>query len=147
MNSIMETIPQLTAYQPALLALAVLCFVLLTQNLLTAPLAFANGDQSPGAPLRGDHTSFSFRVVRTHLNSVEAMPAFGLSLLIAILVGVNSSLVNWVAAIHVVARLGFWAVYYSGVGKVAGGPRTLFFVGGMASNVVLTGACIYTLLV
>lgn len=147
MNSVIETFPYLLAYHPALVALSVLCLAVLLQALLTAPMAFANGDQTPGAPIQGDHTVLSFRVIRTHANSVESLAPFGLALLIAILVGVNASLVNWLAVIHVVARLGFWAVYYSGKGKIAGGPRTICFVGGLISNFVLVGACIYFLCV
>ncbi len=145
MTSIFETIPQLMAYQPALLALSVLCLVVLLQALLTAPLAFVSEEQLPGMPLKGDHTWRSFRVIRTHANSIESMPPFGFAVLLAIVIGVNSSLVNWLAGIHVVARLGFWAVYYTGTGKVAGGLRTLFFVAGMASNWVLAGSCIYVI--
>ena len=146
MNTLLESIPQLVSYQPALLALAVLCSAVLVQNFLTAPLAFAKEGQIPGMPLQGDHSLFSFRVIRTYQNSVESFPAFGIALLVAILVGVNSSLVNWLAGIHVVSRLGFWVAYYSGVGKVAGGPRTLCYVTGLVTNIVLAVACLVKLL-
>ena len=48
--------------------------------------------------------------------------------------------------IFIVARTAFWAVYYSGVGKVAGGPRTMCFVVGMIANVILVCACLYSLI-
>lgn len=147
MSSVLETLPQLAAYQPALLALSILCLAVLCQTLLTAILAFANGEQTPGMPLQGDHTLLSFRVIRTHANSVESLPPFGFALLLAIFAGANEALVNWAAIIHLVARLGFWAVYYRGKGKIAGGPRTICFVAGMLSNVVLVVACIYYYLV
>lgn len=139
--------PELTlsAFAPAFLALAVLCLAVLIQTMLTAPLAFLNEEQAPGMPLRGDHTLLSFRVIRTHANSVENLPVFGFSLLLAILVGVSPTAVNWLAGIHVASRLAFWAVYYSGVGKVAGGPRTIAFLGGSAANFILVGAAIYSL--
>jgi len=146
MNSILDVIPQLAAYQPALLMLAILCLVVLIQTFLSAPLAFVKEEQVPGMPLRGDHNLLSFRVVRTHANSVESLGPFGFSLIVAVLAGVKPSLVNWLVGIHAAFRLAFWAVYYSGVGKVAGGVRTLTFVGGMVSNIVLTGAAIYVLL-
>ncbi|MEE8056538.1 MAG: MAPEG family protein [Pseudomonadales bacterium] len=144
MNSIIEIIPQLLSYQLSFLALAVLCLSVLVQNFLTAPLAFLKEQQVPGMPLKGDHTLRSFRVLRTYANSVENLPTFGLTLFIAILIGVGPSLVNGLAVIHVAFRIAFWGVYYGGIGKVAGGPRTLCYVGGLISNIVLVCACIYT---
>ncbi len=145
-STIIESVPHLAAYQPALLALAILCLVVLVQNFLTAPLAYIKEQQAPGMLLGGDHSMLSFRVIRTYQNSVESLPAFGFTLVIAILIGVNALLLNWLAAIHVAFRLAFWAVYYSGVGKVAGGPRTLCFVGGLTANIVIAVACVYALL-
>ena len=77
------------------------------------------------------------------LNSVESLAPFGFCLVVAILIGVKPALVNWLAAIHLGFRILFWVVYYSGVGKVAGGVRTLCFVGGLSSNIVLAFASIY----
>ena len=137
MNPIIE--PQLiAAYLPALQALSVLCLAVLIQSLLTAPLAFLRGEQAPGMPLKGDHTQLSFRVLRTHLNSVESLAPFGFILLLAVLFQASNPWVNGLAIAHVLFRLLFWAVYYSGIGKVAGGLRTLCFVGGLTSNLILT---------
>lgn len=146
MNSMIETFPQLMPYQPALLALALLCMAVLIQSFLGAPLAFIGEEQEPGKPLKGGHDLLSFRVLRTYSNSVENLPAFGLTLLLAIVLGINASLVNWLAAIHVAFRLAFWAVYYAGFGRVAGGPRTLCYVGGLVTNIVLAGSCLFLLM-
>lgn len=143
MNTVFDFATQLAPYHPALLALAVLSLAVLIQALLTAPLAFITNEQVPGGPLVGDHSMRSYRVLRTHANSVESLPPFGFALLVAIALSVSPSLVNWLAIIHVAFRLGFWVVYYLGVGKIAGGPRTLCFIGGMLSNVILAGACLY----
>ncbi len=143
MNAAIDLATQLAPYHAAIMALALLAMAVLIQALLTAPLAFITNEQVPGGPLTGDHSLRSYRVIRTHANSVESMPPFGFALLAAIALGVTPSLVNWLAIIHVGFRLGFWVVYYIGVGKVAGGPRTLCFVGGMLSNVGLAGAALY----
>ncbi len=135
----------LLAYEPALIAFAVLCLAVLLQALLSAPFAFLKEEQAPGMPLRGDHTLLSFRVLRTHLNSVENLPVFGFSLLVAIAAGVGPGPVNWIVAIHVTSRLAFWGVYYAGVGAVAGGPRTITFIGGALSNLVLICMALYAL--
>lgn len=145
MNSLTDLRAMFSTYEPAILALAILCLTVLIQNFLTAPLSFVKEEQIPGMPLKGGHELLSFRAVRTYANSTETLPAFGFALLIAILVTVNANLVNWLACIHVGFRLVFWAVYYSGVGKVAGGPRTLCFIGGLASNIILVIAAIYVL--
>lgn len=137
MSPAFDGLLKIDLYSPALLALTLLCAAVLIQNFLTGPLAFLKEEQAPGMPLRGGHTQLSFRVLRTYSNSVESLPTFGFALLLAILVGVAPAPVNWLAGIHVAFRLAFWAVYYSGIGKVAGGPRTLCFVGGSLTNLAL----------
>ena len=135
----------LSPYEPAMLAFALLCMAVMIQAFLTAPLGFLKEEQAPGMPLQGDHGMLSFRVLRTYSNSVENLPAFGFSLLLAIVAGVGATAVNWLAGIHVASRLAFWAVYYSGVGAVAGGPRTMTYVGGALSNLLLIALVLYTL--
>lgn len=146
MASLLEKFPEFMAFYPSIVALAVLCLATLVQSFLNAPLAFLTEEQSPGMPLKGDHSLRSFRVLRTYSNSTENLPTFGFAVLLAIIVGVSPTLVNWLAVLHVAFRLAFWGVYYSGVGKVAGGPRTLCYVGGALTNLILAGAIIYKLL-
>ncbi len=64
---------------------------------------------------------------------------------IAIVIGVSAFLVNWLVALHVLFRLVYWAVYYSGFGKVAGGIRTITYVAGFLMNIILGLATLYTL--
>ena len=145
MNSLFEILPYLAEYQPSLLMLAILCFAILIQSLLLAPLAFAPGREEPGIPLTGSHKDFSFRVIRTHANSVENLAPFVAMILLAAIAGVSPIWVNWLAGIHLAARLVFWGVYYSGIGKVAGGPRTISFIAGWLTNTILAGMTIYAL--
>ncbi|WP_223787360.1 MAPEG family protein [Marinicella meishanensis] len=138
--------PWLAAYDWALLAFALLCLVVMAQSFLTAPLAFLKQEQAPGMPLQGDHSLLSFRVLRTHLNSVESLGPFGFTLMLALLLGTNPTWVNGLALTHVAFRLLFWVVYYSGLGKVAGGARTLCFVGGLLANLALVTLVLFGLL-
>ncbi|MDG2004841.1 MAG: MAPEG family protein [Novosphingobium sp.] len=147
MDNLFEALPSLASYHPALLALALLSLAVLIQGVLTAPLAFARGDEEPGMPLKGDHAKFSFRVIRTYANSVENFPAFIATLFLAIIVGVDPTWVNWLAGLHVGFRLLFWVVYFAGIGKVAGGPRTMSYVGGWLTNTVLAGMTVYAFIV
>ena len=146
MNSLFDALPYLAAYQTSFLILAILSLATLIQNFLSAPLAFLHEEQVPGLPLKYDHTKLSFRVLRTYSNSVENFPAFGWALLVAIVAGASPTLVNWVAIAYFGFRMLFWAVYYSGFGKVAGGPRTMVFVGGLLSNILLSGIAIWAII-
>lgn len=147
MNSPIEILVHFAPYQTALLALATLCLVVLVQSFLGAPLAFVSEEQVPGMPLKGGHELRSFRVLRTYSNSTENLPAFGFALMLAMILAVNVTLVNWLAVIHVGFRLAFWIAYYKGGGKIAGGPRTMVYVGGLVTNIVLVISCLYALLI
>jgi uncharacterized MAPEG superfamily protein len=137
MTSLFEALPFLANYQFSFMVLAALSLTTLVQNFLTAPFAFVKQEQVPGMPLNFDHSKLSFRVLRTYSNSAESFPAFGWALLVAIIAGASANLVNWLAGFYFVFRMAFWAIYYSGVGKTAGGPRTIAFVGALVTNIVL----------
>jgi len=137
METLFDVVPGLNAYRISFLVIIVLAIISLVQNVLTAPLAFLREEQVPGMPLRFDHSKLSFRVLRTYSNSAESVPTFGFTLLVAIVVGVSSSWVNGLAVLYLLSRLAFWLFYYSGVGKIAGGPRTLAYVLGLFVNFIL----------
>ncbi|MEO9943886.1 MAG: MAPEG family protein [Paraglaciecola sp.] len=143
MNKLYEAIPSLSDYHIAFMMLAIISLITLIQNFLTAPLSFIKEEQEPGMPLRFDHTKLSFRALRTYHNSAETLPALGFSLLAAVIFGANPFWVNILTGVYLFFRLSFWFVYYSGIGKVAGGPRTWAFVGGLLSNIALVVMAIY----
>lgn len=145
MESIFDAVPYLTAYRISFMALAGVALMTLIQNFATAPLAFISEEQVPGMPVRFDHSKLSFRALRTYANSAETFPAFGWALLVAILSGASPVLVNWLAGGYFASRVAFWVIYYAGVGKPAGGPRTIAFVAGLLCNIVLACAAIWSL--
>lgn len=147
MTSIFQTLPQLAQYHLTLSLLAALILLVLMQGFLLAPLAFIKEEQSPGMPLKGDPSLFSFRVIRTYQNSTESLPLILGAAFLAIIAGVSPGWVNWLVGIHFLARIAFWVAYYSGVGKHAGGIRTLTFVIGLVSNIVLAGMTLFTIAV
>ena len=134
-----ELVTLLGPYQSALMVLAGTAIIALVQSFLCAPLSFIKEEQVPGMPLRLDHSRLSFRAIRTYQNSVESLPPFLAALLLAIMVGVPAGAVNGLAVAYLVFRLAFWAIYYSGIGRVAGGARTLAYVGGLLANLALAG--------
>jgi uncharacterized MAPEG superfamily protein len=97
-------------------------------------------------PIQFDHSRLSFRVLRTYSNSVETLPAFGFALFVAIVAGVQPVWLNWLSVAYLLFRVVFWVFYYTGVGKVAGGPRTIAFVGGLLSNIAIAVLTILQLL-
>ncbi len=146
MTALFDTLPYLEAYRPALMVLAILSLMTLIQNFLTAPLAFVKEEQVPGMPLRFDHTKLSFRALRTYQNSAESLPAFVAALLVAIIAGSAAMVINIAAGVYLAARVAFWAFYYAGLGKIAGGPRTLSFVVCLLANIVIATAALVALL-
>lgn len=138
---------EIAAYYPALLTLAILCLAVLAQSFLAGVIGLGKSDEEPGMPLKGGHKDLSFRTLRTYGNSVENLPVFVATLLLALIAGVAPIWVNSLAIIHVGFRLVYWIVYYSGVGKVGGGPRTIVYVLGLLANLVLAGMVLFALLV
>ncbi|MEJ8473192.1 MAPEG family protein [Roseibium algae] len=145
MTSLFEAVPYLAAYRPSFAILALLVIVTIVQAILCVPLAFLKKEQTPGLPLKLDHSSLSFRVMRTYSNTVETLPIFGFALLAASAAGTSPALVNWLAGIYLAFRLLYWAVYYSGIGRASGGPRSMCFIGAMTANAVLAVAALITL--
>jgi uncharacterized MAPEG superfamily protein len=136
---------QIGAYHPALIALAILFLVVLIQSFLAGVLGLGKSGEVPGRPLKGSHEDFSFRVLRTYGNSVENLSVFAGTVFLAVIVGVKPSLVNWLAAIHLVFRLAYWGIYYSGIGKIIGGPRSITYVLGWFTNLILIISVLFSM--
>lgn len=133
-------------YQPAILALIILTLIVLIQAFLGALFGFVKGDETPGVPAKGGHGDMGFRALRTYQNSVENLPAFAVALIVAIAAGAGASMVNGLAWAHVGLRVIYWTIYYTGVGKPAGGPRSLAYVLGWLANLVLGVVALFALL-
>jgi len=136
----------LLGYKAAFIALCLVSLATLLQNGLTALLAFVHEEQIPGVPLRFDHSKLSFRALRTFDNSAESLSAFGCILMLGIIAGASSAWVGGLAVAFLAGRLAFWAIYYSGIGKTAGGPRTMTFIVGLLSNTILAVLTLLALL-
>ena len=138
MDHLIQIWPALSPYTTAIGALMLLVLAVLIQALLAGVIGLnKSGGELPGVPLQGNHASLNFRVLRTYANSTENLPAFAVTLMLAILAGASPKWVNLLAALHVTFRFAFWGIYYSGVGKVAGGPRTISYVLAWFTNLAL----------
>lgn len=136
----------LATYQTALMLSALLIVAVHAQSFLSAMYKIVLGKQAPGVPAAGDYTDKTFRIYRSHMNSVENLSMFLGALAIAIVAGVSPTLVNWCVIIHVIARLAFWAIYYTGIGALAGGIRTIVFVTGFMASLVLGIAALFAIM-
>jgi uncharacterized MAPEG superfamily protein len=145
MHSLIEAAPYLEEYRISFLVIAILSLITLIQNFLTAPLSFIKEEQVPGLPLQFDHSKLSFRAVRTYQNSAETLPAFLAATMVAIIVGSSPMIVNIATGLYLAARVLFWIFYYAGIGKAAGGPRTMSFVICLLANITIAGVAIHTL--
>ena len=146
-DSALHSLPQVEAYHPALLALALLCLVVLIQSFLAGVLGLGKSDEVPGVPLKGNHSDLSFRILRTYANSTENLAVMIATTFLAIIAGVSAFLVNWLAGLHLAFRLAYWAVYYSGIGSVESGARTVTYVLAFLMNAVLALLTVYALLI
>lgn len=132
-------------YHAALLALVTLTLIVLFQSFVGAFLGFVKGDGTPGVHPQGGHDDPGFRALRCYANSVENLPAFAAALMVAIFAGAGAGLINLLAVAHVGMRIIFSAIYYSGLGKPAGGPRSLAYIAGWLVNIAMAGAAILAL--
>lgn len=146
MDSMIQNLPLLAPYKPAFLWLLVLCLVVLVQSFLAGVLALGKGHEVPGVPLKGTHGDASFRILRTYANSTENFSVLVATTLLAILAGVGVAAVNWLVGLHVVLRIVYWVIYYRGIGKVIGGPRTITYVAAFLMNLILAVLAAYAML-
>lgn len=136
----------LTHYRLAIIALIILCCTILIQSVMTGLFAFSKkGGQTPGR-LVGGPQDFSYRVIRTHGNSAENLPAFAVIVILAIIVGVDARWVNGLACVHVALRFLFWPIYYSKIGAITPGLRSPVYALALISNFVLGIITLFTLI-
>ena len=146
MESILEHLPHLAGYKPAFIAVGILCLIVMIQSFLAGVLALAPGHEIAGHPLKGTYEDKAFRIMRTYANSTENLPALLGAFVLAILAGVSVTLVNWLVGLHLLFRLIHWFAYYGAIGKPNGGPRTIAYVGGLLTNIVLVVSALRALL-
>ena len=146
MTSIIESNPQLLAYQPAFLSLILLCLMVLIQGFLAGAIGYAKSEEIPGRPLQGTHKDQSFRIIRTYGNSTETLTMLLAAAFLAMLAGVNPTFVNWLVGLHLLVRIAYSGVYYAGYGKTGGGARTIIYVIGLFTNIALALLTVYAML-
>jgi uncharacterized MAPEG superfamily protein len=127
----------MAAYSLSIVGVLVLC---LQSIVLAVYSGFSKGRagalSGPVLPL--DDDNLLYRIDRVHLNTVEALPAFAVAALLAVMVGVRPVTLATLVWVYVGIRLVHGAVYLRG-GKAAqgGSIRTILYVSGALVTAVL----------
>ncbi|WP_165775675.1 MAPEG family protein [Paramylibacter kogurei] len=139
--------PELVAtYSTALLALGVLTLLMVVQATIAGIVKNVISGQPAGVTVRGNIEHRTFRVVRSHENSVENFSALMAASLLAMIAGASPTWVTYLVVAAVVLRLLHWVFYVMRIGPDAGGPRTIAYVLGLLINLALAIMAIIALM-
>ena len=133
-------------YSTALLCLIVLVLVVCIQSFTSTFINLLKREGTPGKIIEGNHEESHWRVYRVHQNSVENFSPFAATVITGVLVGASAGWINILAIVHLIARLAHWVIYAKGIGPVASGPRTISYVIGFVSNIVMAVVVLFALL-
>lgn len=130
----------MAAYSLSVVGVLVLC-------LLSVLLAIHSGSSKgragvlSGPVLPADDDNLLYRIDRVHMNAVEALPAFVVPAILAMMVGVRPVTLAALVWVYLAVRLIHVAVYLRG-GKAAkgGSIRTILYVSGALVTIILIGA-------
>ena len=127
----------IATYPTALLALAVLSFILILQSFIAG--AYKNGvmKQNSGSPVEGTMDDLVFRIVRTHMNGVENFSAFFAASLLAMMAGASVKWLTWLVVATVALRILYWVLYYARIGGDNGGIRSITHVVALILNLII----------
>ena len=136
----------IATYPTALLALAVLAFILMLQSFVAG--GYKNGvmKQNSGSPVEGTMDDLVFRIVRTHMNGVENFSAFFAASLLAMMAGASVKWLTWLVVGTVVLRVIYWVLYYARLGADNGGARSITHVLSLELNLIIGGMAIFALI-
>lgn len=127
----------MAAYSPSVVGVLALC-------LLSILLAIYSGSSKgragalSGPVLPADDDNLLYRIDRTHMNAVEALPPFVVTAVLAMMIGVSPATLSTLVWVYVAIRLIHVAIYLRG-GKAArgGSIRTILYVSGALVTVIL----------
>lgn len=127
----------IATYQTALLALGTLTLAIVIQSFIAGLFKNGIGGQPAGVDVTGDINDSTFRIVRTHLNSIENFSALFAASILAMMAGANAQWLTWLVLAAVGLRLIYWPIYYARFGKDGGGLRTITHVLALVANMAI----------
>jgi uncharacterized MAPEG superfamily protein len=128
-----------------IISLLIFVLIVLVQSALVGA-GKAKAGLTPGSDPETDYASGIYRLNRSHQNGVEIMPAAAVALIVPILVGVSSWWVNLLMALFLLTRIIYVVIYAQNVGKPTQGVRTMIFVAGWATLVILCLMALWALI-
>ena len=135
-----------TYYDFALLGVWVILLTVLIQALVASYAKASRPDHIPGKLLTSSHDSFVFRAERTFMNSLENLPVFLGTALIAVLAGASPHWTEKLIWIYAGARLLHMALYYAIATEKNPSPRSWFYLLGVLANLGLLGVTLFALI-
>ncbi len=123
----------LAPYHIALTVSALLMLVVLLQNFASVAVSHSKDDGThvAGTPMGSGPDELTFRLARSFANSLENIPLFVFSIVLAIAFAMEPFVVNLVALVFVAARLGHWGAYAANKRSL----RSMCFVLGLFTNI------------
>ena len=126
----------IASYGLGIISLLVFVLIVLLQSAMVGA-GKAKAGLIPGSDPDANYENALYRLNRSHQNGVEIMPAAGIALLFAILLGVSSWWVNLLMGLFLLTRVVYVLIYAQNVGKPTQGVRTGVYVAGWAMLVIL----------
>lgn len=119
-------------------ALVAIALTALLWAILNPVSAIKKQDQvAPGGVPEQDYGSSAYRWYRAYMNLTESFGPFAGVTIVAILTGASPFWVNLFASLFFVGRILMLVVHIRGVGRPNAGLRTMMFVLGWGSTIVL----------
>lgn len=126
-------------YASALLILTLLILMVVIQSLVATVAHRKQQQYVPGiVNAELDHASFVFRSHRTFQNSLENVPIFVLSAMLAMFVGVAVGTLYWCVLVFTVARLIHMVLFYKIATNANPSPRSYFYLIGFFTQLTLS---------
>jgi len=135
----------MTLYTDSLLLLTALVAMVVIQSFI-ATLAHRKQTQYiPGVVAADlDHHSFVFRSHRTFMNSMENVPLFILTAILAMFLNFDATTLYWTVLIYFVARLIHMVLFYKIATNKNPSPRSYFYMIALLTQFYLLGAIFVT---
>lgn len=128
------------AYQTTLFVLLTLLTLMVIQALVATAAHRKQTEYVPGiVNAELDHFSFVFRSNRTFLNSLENVPIFVLTALIAMMIGVDADQLFYASLLFLVARLIHMVLFYAIATNKNPSPRSYFYMLALLTQIYVLG--------
>lgn len=125
-------------YSSSLLVLTLLVLMVVIQSLVATVAHRKQKQYIPGVVDNAlDHASFVFRSHRTFQNSLENVPVFVITALLAVAIGVDAGSLFWCTLVYAVARLIHMVLFYKIATNKNPSPRSYFYVIALLAQLVL----------